>query len=261
MVALTPNLVARSVRSGMTADLALTVRTTMPPLNRGFVARSVRSGILHKVAMTFKPKSTLPRLSREFYQGQAFVLWTHTIEGRTTGWLNEEFHQRFREALLHACHRYELATPVYALMPDHFHVIGLGLQNSSDQWLATAFLRKHLTAHLGAHRLQDRAHDHVLRDSERTRGALEDACTYVFRNPERASLVSDWRNWPYVGSVVPGYPRLDVRKDDYWERFWKIYNRLAASHDDVPALTRRATTGGFTRGPRGPLREERETLP
>ncbi len=242
----------------MNADLALTVRTTLPPLNRGFVARSVRSGTLHKVAMTFKPKSTLPRLSREFYQGQAFVLWTHTIEGRTTGWLNDEFHLHFRELLLHTCHRFELATATYVLMPDHFHLVWLGLGAASDQWLATAFFRKHLAPQLGGHRLQDRAHDHVLRDAERERGALADSCAYVCQNPERADLTRQWRDWPYVGAVASGYPDLDVRTADYWARFWKIYNRLIDSPNAVPALTGRATTETGPRSRCGPLREERE---
>ena len=32
--------------------------------------------------------------------------------------------------------------------------------------------------------------------------------------------------YPYLGCSVPGYPELDVRAADYWERFWRIYNHL-----------------------------------
>jgi hypothetical protein len=113
--------------------------------------------------MPFVPKSKLPRLPREWYQGPAAVLWTHTFEHRATGWLTEKFHAHFREVLLHICARHRLACPIYVLMPDHWHLVWLGLAKSSDQRLATAFLRQHLKPALGKARLQDRAHDHVLR--------------------------------------------------------------------------------------------------
>ncbi len=196
--------------------------------------------------MTFTPKSKLPRLGREFYQGRAFVMWSHTMAGRATGWLNEAFHLQFRELLVHTCHRHELATPVYVLMPDHVHLVWLGLRETSDQWLATAFLRQHLAPRFGSGRLQDRAHDHVLREDERERGIFEAACTYVCHNPERAALTAAWREWPYAGSVVPGYPDLDVRTAGFWPTFWKIYNRMVDPSTVVPALTRRATRVAVT---------------
>lgn len=37
-------------------------------------------------------KGNLPRLTREYYRGHAFVHWTLTIEDRATGWLSSEFH-------------------------------------------------------------------------------------------------------------------------------------------------------------------------
>jgi hypothetical protein len=39
-----------------------------------------------------EPKDNLPRLLRHHYQGHAVVMWTLTMEHRTTGWLNELFH-------------------------------------------------------------------------------------------------------------------------------------------------------------------------
>jgi putative transposase len=199
--------------------------------------------------VTFVPKSKLPRLPREFYQGRAIVLWTHTFEDRAQGWLNNTFHAQFREVLLHACHRYELASPCYVLMPDHWHLVWMGLCETSDQWLATAFLRKHLQPPLAKARLQDRAHDRVLRDEERTVENFQTTCTYVFLNPQRANLRGDWREWPYVGAIVPGYPDLDPGTTDFWGKYWKIFNRLVDYSDPagVPALTRRATTPSVAR--------------
>jgi putative transposase len=193
------------------------------------------------------PKSKLPRLAREFCQGRAAVFWTHTFEDRAQGWLDDSFHARFREVLLHACGRFHLACPCYVLMPDHWHLVWTGLTEGSDQSLATAFLRKHLKPALDRVRLQDRAHDHVLREKERERGAFEAACQYVLHNPERAALRGDWREWPHLGAMISGYPDLDPRSEDFWEDFWKIYNRLV----DGPC----APAQGYQN--RSPLREER----
>ena len=188
-------------------------------------------------SMAFTPKSHLPRLAREFYQGRAAVLWTHTMEDRAPGWLDERFHRHFREILLHACHRYVLATPCYVLMPDHWHIVWMGLAERSDQKLATAFLRKHLPPFLNSARLQDRAHDHVLRDTEREHDDFENACAYVRENPQRAGLCTDWRAWPHAGALIPGYPDLNPRADDFWAKFWKIHNRVVEA-ETLPALTR-----------------------
>lgn len=39
----------------------------------------------------------LPRLPREYYQGDAVVHWTLPTFGRAKGWLTDAFHARFRE--------------------------------------------------------------------------------------------------------------------------------------------------------------------
>jgi putative transposase len=168
-------------------------------------------------------KSKLPRLGREWYQGPAVVFWTHTFECRATGWLREEFHLRFREVLLHCADRYSLICPSYTLMPDHWHLMWMGLRIDSDQRLATAFLREHLAPYLGTAKLQDRPHDHVLRERERQRGAFESVCHYIRENPVRAGLCENWKDWPFLGASVAGYPDLDPRDDNFWERFWRIF--------------------------------------
>lgn len=177
------------------------------------------------------PKSKLPRLPREYYQGHAVVFWTHTFEARATGWLTNAFHAGFREILLHACGRYRLACPVYVLMPDHWHLVWMGLAAKSDQHSATKFVRKHLAPMIGRAQLQDRAHDSVLKEEQRRRGAFMRACEYVRENPTRRGLVPDCRGWPYLGAMVPGYPEFDPRTGGLWTDFWKVYNRLVESDD------------------------------
>src|SRR5262245_5348867 len=75
----------------------------------------------------------LPRLPREYYQADAVVHWTLAIMHREHGWLNESFHFAFRELLLHAAAREGLLCPTYCLMPDHLHLVWMGLRLDSDQ--------------------------------------------------------------------------------------------------------------------------------
>jgi hypothetical protein len=173
-------------------------------------------------------KGRLPRLPPEFYQGHAWVFWTHTFENRATGWLDPGFHSWFREVQLHALCREALACPLYVLMPDHVHCLWIGLHQSSDQRPAISFLRRAVNKRVSPVRLQPQPHDHVLRSKERDAGAFSDSWDYIAQNPERASLVDDWKAYLFLGSSVPGYPDLDPRQDDYWCRWWTILSAAQA---------------------------------
>jgi REP element-mobilizing transposase RayT len=167
-------------------------------------------------------KRRLPRLPPEYYQGQAHVHWTHVSQARRRiGW-NAEMHAYFREVLLHTCARYHLGCARYVCMPDHLHLIWVGACAESDQLKATRFLRRHVDL-----TWQKQAHDHVLRESERERGAFSDACQYLRDNPLRAGLVSSAEEWPFAGSMVPGFPDLDPWDSD---QFWKCLLAYRAAH-------------------------------
>ena len=165
----------------------------------------------------------LPRLQPEFYQGDAAVHWTLTVFDRGVGWLNDSFHSQFRELLLHVAAREELFCPTYCLMPDHIHLLWLGLRCDTDQRNGMSFLRTQLKPLLFPHRLQPRAYDHVLREEERKRGAFAKICFYILDNPVRARLVARPQAWAYGGAMVPGYPKSDPLDEDFWPMFWKIF--------------------------------------
>jgi REP element-mobilizing transposase RayT len=174
--------------------------------------------------MPFEPKGNLPRRERHHYQGHAVVFWTNTLEERARGWLTLAFHAVFRELLLHAAARYSVWCPAYCLMPDHLHLLWMGLRRESDQLNAMKFLRTELEPALGQGReWQHQAHDHVLREEERRRNAFAASCFYILKNPVRGKLASSAREWPFSGAVVPGYPRLHQLAKGFWELFWKLY--------------------------------------
>ena len=175
-----------------------------------------------------KPRSTfshyLPRLRREFYQADAVVFWTMPIAHRARGWLSESFHAAFREMMLHTAMREGLLCPAYCLMPDHLHLVWMGLRRESDQRNGAKFFRAQLSRCLVPARFERQAYDHVLKPEERQRHAFSVACAdYVLLNPLKAGLVKTPGDWPYLGAVVPGYPRLNPLDGEYWPWLWKHY--------------------------------------
>ncbi|MCE9518249.1 MAG: hypothetical protein K8R87_01575 [Verrucomicrobia bacterium] len=165
----------------------------------------------------------LPRLDRSAYRGHAVVHWTLTLEARSAGWLNPSFHAAFRELMLHAAAREGLFCPAYCMMPDHLHLVWMGLNPATDQRNAMAFLRTHLKRNIAPAQFQRQAHDHVLKEDERKQDTFAKACLYALKNPVRAGLVSDARDWEYLGAIIPGYPTLHPHDASYWRLFWELY--------------------------------------
>jgi putative transposase len=175
----------------------------------------------------------LRRLPPEYYRGRACVHWSMTVDDRKMGWLAPGFHHEFREILTHAMFRYGFCCPIYCCMPDHLHLLWLGVVDRCDQRLAARFFRGRLNLVLGrlGVQLQKQGHDHVLRDDERQEAAFTDVVEYIARNPERAGLVGAdrYREYPYTDCLVPGYPELRIWQGDFWQRFWRIYAHLQAT--------------------------------
>lgn len=185
---------------------------------------------------TILQKGNLPRLMRRHYQGHAVVMWTLTLKRRATGWLNECFHFKFRELMLHVAARERVWCPAYCLMPDHLHLVWMGIRRESDQLDAMRFLRRRLAPALEPHKFQHQAHDHVLREEERKRGAFAGACFYVLANPVRAGLVDKIEAWPFSGSIVPGYPDWSSQQAGFWEMFWKLYVAEREAEPPAPSV-------------------------
>jgi putative transposase len=188
-------------------------------------------------------KYSLPRLPREYYQGDAVVHWQLSIFDRKTGWLDTRFHCAFRELMLHAAAREGLFCPVYCLMPDHIHLVWMGLRLDTDQFNGMAFLRTWLEPELQNAKFQPQPYDSVLREEDRNRNAFVKLCGYILENPLKAELVKDPDDWAYSGCIVPGYPSLNPLNENYWEVFWNLYRQRkdpTASHRVLPHRTGRS---------------------
>jgi hypothetical protein len=121
-------------------------------------------------------------------------------------------------------------------MPDHLHLVWMGMRRESDQLNAMRFLRRQLAPTLEPHKFQHQAHDHVLREDERKRGAFARVCFYVLANPIRGKLVTKAEDWPFSGVVVPGYPTLHPMQEDFWEKFWKLHVNERDSEPPAPSI-------------------------
>jgi REP element-mobilizing transposase RayT len=154
------------------------------------------------------------------------VHWTSTVFDRGTGWLTDSFHLKFRELMLHAAAREGLLCPAYCLMPDHLHLLWMGLRRETDQRNGMSFLRTHLEPLLSPHKFQPQAYDHVLREEERKHDAFARICFYSLANPVRAKLIKETEPWPYCGAIVPGYPKLHPLAEDFWPKFWRLFHEF-----------------------------------
>ena len=179
-----------------------------------------------------KAPDYLRRLPEGWYTGYAWVHWSMTIEGRRSGWLDPLSHGALRELLLHVSARYAVICPAYCLMPDHAHFLWLGTGPATDQKVAAAFFRRHWNCQLRARgfSLQKQAYEHVLNEHERDPTVFDDTRVYILRNPERAALVEDWKEWPYSGALAAGYPDLDPRGEGALERFWLAHAAEVKKH-------------------------------
>src|SRR6185436_4044230 len=143
-------------------------------------------------------------------------------------WLSDGFHLRFRELMLHTAIRENLYCPSYCLMPDHLHLVWMGLKLETDQLNGMRFLRTYLGPALAPARFQPQAHDRVLRAEQRRKNAFAGACRYILENPVTAGLVERADEWKFSGAIVPGYPTLQPMQPDYWPKFWKLYSKNRA---------------------------------
>ena len=170
----------------------------------------------------------LKRSSDEHYQGQAYVHWMFAIEERKTGWLIPIFYCKFRELLTHTLFRYSITCPIFCCMPDHIHLLLIGIADDSDQRVAVKYLRTNLNLALEklSCRLQRQPYDHVLKEDEVERAAFESTAEYIARNPERKNLVGvdRYQEYKFTSCLVPGCPDLTPWQPDYWDRFWRIYS-------------------------------------
>jgi hypothetical protein len=118
--------------------------------------------------------------------------------------------------------------------PFAFYLDGAAFGLRPEKW--HGIFRTHLEPKLEAATFQHQPHDHVLKEDERRRGAFASVCHYIFANPLRAELVKHPNDRLFSGAVIPGYPTLNLVQEDFWAKFWRIYNQ--SKHEDAGNIVR-----------------------
>ena len=110
-------------------------------------------------------------------------------------------------------------------MPDHLHMLWTGLSAESDQLLAMKSFRKDTNDSLRRikYEFQKHAYDHVLKEKELEREAIESTSEYIARNPERKDLVAvdDFAKYPFTGCLLPGGPQIRLFGTEGWDEVWR----------------------------------------
>ena len=142
------------------------------------------------------------RLAAESYRGYVAVSFTACVKNRTNLFVDRGVVDTFKRILFEEARRYLCEIPAFTFMPDHCHVILMGTSESADP-LAAMKSFKHKTGywlyeHQPSASWQKDFFDHIVRDEEE----LEKHVLYIFENPVRKSLVSDWKTYPFSGSSM-----------------------------------------------------------
>jgi len=161
------------------------------------------------------------RLPEPSYEGRRAYFLTLCTQGRRRVFADASLVSALIVALKSACDESAFAVYAFCFMPDHLHMILVGMRDSSS--VATAVRTFKGRAAVRARQLgvielwQKGYYDHVIRSGE----SLERIAAYIVMNPVRAGLVSDFMDWPFSGSFVIEWKRLPPPAAPYvppWRR-------------------------------------------
>lgn len=134
------------------------------------------------------------------YTGLAAYFVTSCTRDRRKAFVNHDFCEECRNALISTSRDFGFTTTAYCLMPDHVHTL---LEATREDASLTAFVAKWKqrtgfawSKRTGSRLWQKGYWDRVLRDAD----VPLSFARYVVENPVRAKLVNDVRAYPWVGS-------------------------------------------------------------
>ncbi len=143
-----------------------------------------------------------PRVPGFSYIGQHRYFLTICVNQRAPAFTNEAVARFVIAQFLLSAKAHGFEVLAYCAMPDHFHALVVGLTDSSD---LKEFLRvyKQVTSHWWKHDRGHRTslwqtsfHDRVLREEDGNEGVT----LYILKNPVRAGIVEDPRQYAYLGA-------------------------------------------------------------
>jgi REP-associated tyrosine transposase len=138
------------------------------------------------------------RLSGFEYLGVHAYLVTCCTLDRHQAFVEDRLALPVREEILRTCHECEFEETALVLMPDHIHLLTVGLSDGSDFRPFMKLLRQRAAIayrqRCGRKLWQDGFHERVLRAEEDLRGTA----AYIIANPVRKGLAGRPSEYPYV---------------------------------------------------------------
>jgi putative transposase len=140
------------------------------------------------------------RLPPDRYIGNGAYFLTLTTEGRAVHFFERELVKKCEERLHQAAEFEGFTLLTYVFMPDHLHA-PVQSENARLAGFMKRFKQQTAFEFKQANRLmlwQKSYFDRIVRADE----DLNDIAQYVAANPVRAGIVTEWRLYPYRGSVL-----------------------------------------------------------
>jgi putative transposase len=160
------------------------------------------------------------RLSARSYKGQRSYFVTICCENRQRILANPPIAVELIEVLRKHAIGHKFAIRAYCVMPDHFHMLASGLEPTSD---LLAFVKnfkpttsREYRASCGGTLWQKKFHDHILRPADKSIRVAG----YIWRNPVRAGLCADPREYAHSGSFVMDWKKF-ISPMESWVPDWK----------------------------------------
>ena len=146
------------------------------------------------------------------------VFWTLTIFDRAEGWLTTRFTSGSSELMLHAAAREGLVCPIYCLMPDHLHLVWMGLHWIPTRFNGMTFLRTYLEPELCRRSFNHRPHDEVCGKNKESVNAFAKICFYIAGESCAGRIIGE-KTFGHSPAAFSGYPRLNPADEDFWRNF------------------------------------------
>ena len=140
------------------------------------------------------------RLPRDRYLGARTVAFHLAVWERAHLFTESRVVEKQVELLSRAAEEQQCVVPVYCFMPDHAHIMMMGLSPESDLLAAITKFKTLSGVWLHGQRLpkwQSDFYDHVMRAGEDWRNHA----TYVSMNPVRTGLATAWSDYPFTGAI------------------------------------------------------------
>lgn len=150
--------------------------------------------------MEFRRKKN--RLDLTLYKEHRIFFFTLTTQNRTQIFLDKKVVDHLVEILRNISEKENWLIHAYCFMPDHAHFLIEPTQENQD---AIKFISKYkqLTGYwykqfFGFQLWQKSFYDHILRKEE----DVSSVAKYILENPQKDMLVTNWRDYPFLGSFI-----------------------------------------------------------